>query len=595
MHKNSFKKVVPRQPENMSTTVSGIVNSTVGLLCNKLRDYTAQRFNQGGIIDCQCRQIIVRNLDDIKTKLAGLSRKDLLASLNFFTEGITDLYISLETYGESCENSSTSQAHTEDDESEGATAMTVKEVEDDAIDATSDLHKFIPNLRMASKKYYQSAKKSFEKARKLAMEAFYNTALSAEDRVMASKLRIASRILGCLDDPEAAIHDCLLYLKELQDLPAVQAMFTVWREKRITSRLRARLTQRNRNVTVESIQAITGLLLNLTLQHTNMRTDCLNWPTINIGKEIYHPVQHQKEIMKKQYVQQDPWWFETEIIYRHCAVTSTEKILSKTLSKDSLKISNPKWKCSMFCTIPSENNGDILNIICCFAVDENDNVYIVIEIHSRRKNVPTQYKLLKFDENGNPIANRALDIIEKLCSPQMTVTKNGKLVIYCDRIKSMYICDSTNAEKDCKFPLPLKNVHPNDIKELSFTVSDQKEIIYTFSTHSDDKSFTMHIVTMGGKLKHEAQAPAIIDWLFSINVVFNHGNKTILVSLFNYNDYSSKCQCYSFPDILLFSFSKAGELLYEFKIPRWTDHQLTSHPNGPIALVNKCRVIMLQM
>ena len=50
MHKNSFKKVVPRQPENMSTTVSGIVNSTVGVLCNKLRDYTAQRFNQGSWI-----------------------------------------------------------------------------------------------------------------------------------------------------------------------------------------------------------------------------------------------------------------------------------------------------------------------------------------------------------------------------------------------------------------------------------------------------------------------------------------------------------------------------------------------------------------
>ena len=48
---------------------------------------------------------------------------------------------------------------------------------------------------------------------------------------MAGKLRIASRILGCLDDPEAAVHDCLLYLKGLQYLPSLQAMFTVWRER----------------------------------------------------------------------------------------------------------------------------------------------------------------------------------------------------------------------------------------------------------------------------------------------------------------------------------------------------------------------------
>ena len=112
---------------------------------------------------------------------------------------------------------------------------------------------------------------------------------------MASKLRIASRILGCLDDTEAAVHDCLLYLKELQDLPGVQAMFTVWRKKG----LRARFNKTERNDMVESIQATTGLLLNLTLRHTNMKTDCLNWSTINIGKELYHPIFHNEKIMKE--------------------------------------------------------------------------------------------------------------------------------------------------------------------------------------------------------------------------------------------------------------------------------------------------------
>ena len=116
----------------------------------------------------------------------------------------------------------------------------------------------------------------------------------------------------------------------------------------------------------------------------------------------------------------------------------------------------------MFCTIPSENDDDILNIICCFVVDESDNVYIIIEIYSRQENIPTQYKLLTFDENENAIADKALDIIEELCSPQMTVIKDGKLVIYCDGKISMYICDSTNVEKDYKIPVPLKNVCPDD-------------------------------------------------------------------------------------------------------------------------------------
>ena len=109
---------------------------------------------------------------------------------------------------ECCEKPSTAQAHTEDDEPEGATVtMTVeqfpvKQVEGDAINTAFDLDKFIGNLKIISEERYQSAKKSFEEAKRLAMEAFSKTALSTEDRVMASKLRIASRILGCLDDPE---------------------------------------------------------------------------------------------------------------------------------------------------------------------------------------------------------------------------------------------------------------------------------------------------------------------------------------------------------------------------------------------------------
>ena len=88
----------------MSVIVSSIVNSTIGLLCCKLRDYTVQKLEGGDIDDSQCRQIIVRQLDDIKTKLDDLSRKDLLASLSFFKEGVTRLYISLETYAKSCDN-----------------------------------------------------------------------------------------------------------------------------------------------------------------------------------------------------------------------------------------------------------------------------------------------------------------------------------------------------------------------------------------------------------------------------------------------------------------------------------------------------------
>ena len=576
----------------MSAIVSGIVNSTIGLVCNKIRDYTAQEMDEGDIIDSELRQTLVRELDDIKTKLDGLSRKDLLASISFFKEGVTELYNSLEITGESCEMPSTSQAHTDDDEPEGATAMTVKQFEGDAIDTTFDFRKFFGNLKISSKERYRLAKKSFENAKRMATQAFCNTALSTEDRVMASKVRITSRILGGLDDPEAAVQSCLLYLKELQNLRAVQATFTVWRGKGFTSRLRALFSRTKRNAMVESIEAITGWLLNLILHNTNMRTDRFNWPTINTSEEIYHPILRQKERMKelqvRRYNEQDPRKFQTEIVYRDCAATSTGKILSRPRYEDDqdggIKISKPNGECSKFCTIPSDNDGHISGKVCCFAVDENDNVYIVIETPSRDDNDPaTPYKLLPFNENGIPKADRFLDI-EELLLPQMTVTKGGKLLICCYKTESVYICDSTNAERDYKFPLPLEDVNHSYIYTLSFTTSDQNEIIYTFLKYSDDKSFSMHIITMDGEVKHEKQVPANTSVSPVINVVFNHVKRTILVSLYNLGE----------DHISLFIFSKTGEQLYDFEMKGWNYHKLTSHPNGTIALVDKDKVMLLE-
>ena len=219
--------------------------------------------------------------------------------------------------------------------------------------------------------------------------------------------------------------------------------------------------------------------------------------------------------------------------YRNCAVTSTGNILSTTSSQDDLhglEITRPNGECSLFGVFLSKK------YICCFALDENDIVYIVTEIPSRNGNVQAQYKLSTFDVNGNAVAEKFLDIIEKLMYPQMTVTHDAKLVILCWRIKGMYICDSKDGEGDYKFSLPLKNVCPADIQAPSFTVSDKNEIIYTFSKYNDDKSFVIYIITIEGLLKREVQVPATTYLVYSMNVVFNHVNKTILVSLHSDNE-----------------------------------------------------------
>ena len=144
-------------------------------------------------------------------------------------------------------------------------------------------------------------------------------------------------------------------------------MFTVWRAKGFTSRLQARFSLTKRNVIVESVQATNSLLLNLILQYTNMRMDCLNWPAINIGKEIYHPISCQKDIIKEQYTEQHPRWYEEKLIVIIVQYQLHEKSYQKPpgekMINTTLKSPNRMASVRCFAPIPSNNDGDILNEI----------------------------------------------------------------------------------------------------------------------------------------------------------------------------------------------------------------------------------------
>ncbi|XP_028412231.1 MAM and LDL-receptor class A domain-containing protein 1-like [Dendronephthya gigantea] len=80
----------------MSSIVTGILSSTVGLLWNKVRDSTADKLKDGDVTDAEIREIVVRELNDIKSKIDGLSRSTLLASYNFLEEGVELLSVSLD-------------------------------------------------------------------------------------------------------------------------------------------------------------------------------------------------------------------------------------------------------------------------------------------------------------------------------------------------------------------------------------------------------------------------------------------------------------------------------------------------------------------
>ena len=76
----------------MSSIITAVFKATIGLIVNKGRDAAAERLKDGDVADQKFRGVIVREIEDIKTKLDGLARMYLLAAIDAFETGLCYLY-----------------------------------------------------------------------------------------------------------------------------------------------------------------------------------------------------------------------------------------------------------------------------------------------------------------------------------------------------------------------------------------------------------------------------------------------------------------------------------------------------------------------
>lgn len=215
----------------MSAIVTAVLKATVGLLLKKGRDCLAKKLQEGDVTDEQFRNIIVRELDDIKSKLDGLVRKDLLTSISFFKEGIVFLSKVLdEKYYANCGPESskvkTRNEAAEEDKSTEWLDLPSADVKTVSLSVKGQETLFA-ELDESGKRALADAKKRFDEARMKATEAFNNVALSTKDRILAMQYRVMSTILEKIDSPAEAIATCKLCLEELHSMPAVVKSFEV--------------------------------------------------------------------------------------------------------------------------------------------------------------------------------------------------------------------------------------------------------------------------------------------------------------------------------------------------------------------------------
>ena len=268
----------------MSSLITAVFKATIGLLVNKGRDKLAEKLNEGDVTDQKFRGLIVREIDEIKSKLDGLARKDLLASISLFKEGIELLYEVFESARSSSEHRAITAAATV-----GAEQF--------------DIAKEIRNLELSSldesaTRKLGRAKKRFEEARLEAIRAFSNEALELPDRLLAMQYRLMATILETVDNPTDALAACRVCLDELHQVPAVKEYFKVELEEGL--RLRAPFKKKERRQIIFSVCHANRVIYDV----MNMLGSVKRWtlPYVETGKEKVDPLRNERVVkaLKKQ-------------------------------------------------------------------------------------------------------------------------------------------------------------------------------------------------------------------------------------------------------------------------------------------------------
>ena len=561
----------------MSSIITGILSSTAGFLWSKARDSTAEKLQDGDVTDAKIREIVVRELDDIKKKLEGLSRKDLLSSCTLLQEGVDLLYLSL---GELNLQQQALGTETEDDRAK-TSAMTTG-VESEILNEVMKLSCAMEKLKLNANSECEIAKKRFEDARLKANDAFSNEALSLKDKIFAVELRMVSEILERLDNPKIAITGCLSFLKKLHSLPAIQEVFNVY----MNGGVKSLMNKAERVDTVKSIMLINYVLFEYVSKFGSTYPFVLAWPTIELTGHSFNPILSWQEIstrksmgdelpqqskgLKLDTIEHD-FYFQVavngygDVVGPSIGSRNSVIVISKTGEKKEIELPPTYRECKI---VDQDNKG--------VAVDKNNNIYFVKWLKTRTVNGDEEslYVLYILDANYNVKQEYELDFLKGITgySVFIAVKKNNDIVI--SKVNHLnlqskwndsevFVCDDRGNLKHKFERKPCYWLH-------RLSISNKNEIMIG---SGDDNA--VYIYSEEGNLKSTVKPPeghrirgVAFHFVFSKIIVVTYVRKK--------NSYFLLC------------YTEEGELESTTYFCDRSDIrglQIISHPNGPVAVV----------
>ena len=383
----------------MSSLITAVFKATIGMLVNKGRDKLAEKLNEGDVTDQKFRGLIVREIDEIKSKLDGLARKDLLASISLFKEGIELLYEVFES----------ARLSTEHRAIEAAATACVEQ-----FDIAREMRKLqLTALDESATRKLNTAKETFSEARLEAMRAFSNEALELPDHLLAMQYRLMATILRNIDNPTDALAACRVCLNELHQVPAVKEYFKVELEEGL--RLRARFNKDERRQIIFSVCHANRVIYDV----MSMLGSVKRWtlPDVETGKEKVDPLRNERvvKILTKQGKEHccvTPWSFGQEGEEEHklkrplgIATNIKGQFLIADLEDKTVKVFDSNGKFDFRFNPQTDDADKKLDIIWDVATaGEDDKIYLLVRLWKPRA---------KEWENEVQVFNKTADLQHK--------------------------------------------------------------------------------------------------------------------------------------------------------------------------------------
>lgn len=229
------------------------------LIEDRIREQVLFDLKHSDVTGQHFRDFIMKQLEEFKEKLDGLARVDLLASLNFFKDGITLL-------GGHLERVSSQKSEEHDDGNDKVSINLTRGLVALGVGITPEQTAIAARTVEAGESgdnsFIAEAKDKFDKSVECAVKAISNDALKIADRVFAARLRIIGTILKHIDDAPIALTLCKSYVKQLNSEPEVLSNASVHFGKGARVSFRKMLYYEERNALIWSVVSINRLLWN---------------------------------------------------------------------------------------------------------------------------------------------------------------------------------------------------------------------------------------------------------------------------------------------------------------------------------------------